>query len=112
MEDNLQNLNSDQIFVKQHRMVMLERSNFSTCFCQFPVEAYVIVCYWCSGPPREILQGGTRLLLGPGDRLRLLSKVSDDKQPLFRSLSEFYIIIFLNKLKIVENSPQKMEKSK
>jgi hypothetical protein len=23
-------------------------------------------------PPREILQGGTRLLWGPGDRLRLL----------------------------------------
>ena len=44
---------------------------------------------------------------GPGDRMRLLSKVSDDKQPLFRSLSEFYIIIFQNKLKIVENSPQK-----
>jgi hypothetical protein len=37
---------------------------------------------------------------GPGDRLRLLSKLKISK---FRSLSEFYIIIFLNKLKIVEN---------
>jgi hypothetical protein len=27
------------------------------------------------GPPREILQDGTRLLWGPGDRLRLLSKL-------------------------------------
>jgi hypothetical protein len=27
------------------------------------------------GPPREILQGGTRLLWGPGDRLRLPSKL-------------------------------------
>jgi hypothetical protein len=26
------------------------------------------------GPPREIMQGGTRLLWGPGDRLRPLSK--------------------------------------
>ena len=30
--------------------------------------------------------------------------VSDDQQPEFRNLSEFYIIIFLNKLKIVENA--------
>jgi hypothetical protein len=29
--------------------------------------------YW--GPPREILQGGIRLLWCPGDRLRLLSKL-------------------------------------
>jgi hypothetical protein len=36
--------------------------------------------------------------------------VSDDQQPEFRSQSGFYIIIFLNKLKIkiVENTPQKM----
>jgi hypothetical protein len=27
------------------------------------------------GPPREIMQGGTRLLWGPGDRLRPLSKL-------------------------------------
>jgi hypothetical protein len=27
------------------------------------------------GPPREILQGGTRLLWGPRDRLRLPSKL-------------------------------------
>jgi hypothetical protein len=31
--------------------------------------------------------------------------VSDDQQSEFKSLSEFYIIIFLNKLKIVENIP-------
>ena len=28
-----------------------------------------------AGLPREMKQGGTRLLLGPGDRLRLLSKL-------------------------------------
>jgi hypothetical protein len=28
-----------------------------------------------SGPPREILQGGTRLLWGSGGRLKLLSKL-------------------------------------
>ena len=28
--------------------------------------------YVLSGPPREILQGGTRLIWGPGDKLRLL----------------------------------------
>jgi hypothetical protein len=56
-----------------------------------------------------------KTVLGPRDRLTLLSKlriwgpikpqctnVSDDQQPEFRSLSEFYIIIFLNQLKIVE----------
>jgi hypothetical protein len=32
--------------------------------------------------------------------------VSAGQQPEFRSLSEFYIIIFLNKLKIVENTPR------
>ena len=31
--------------------------------------------------------------------------MSDDKQPEFRSLSALYIIIFLNKLKLVENTP-------
>ena len=31
-------------------------------------------------------------------------KLSYDQQPEFISLSEFYIIIFLNKLKIVENT--------
>jgi hypothetical protein len=30
--------------------------------------------------------------------------VSDDQQPEFRNLSEFYIIIFLNEVKIVENT--------
>ena len=32
--------------------------------------------------------------------------VSDDQQLEFRSLGEFYIVIFLNKLKIVENTPK------
>jgi hypothetical protein len=32
--------------------------------------------------------------------------VSDDQQLDFRSLGEFYIVIFLNKLKIVENTPK------
>jgi hypothetical protein len=72
---------------------------------------------WISG---EIFQGGTRPFCGPVDELRLLYKI----KPLvnfhkcfisctaeFRSLSEFYIIIFLNKLKIVENAP-KYEKIK
>jgi hypothetical protein len=53
---------------------------------------------------KRILQGGTILLWGPVNRLRLLSKckiwgpgynvnVSEDQQPEFRSLSEIYIII-------------------
>jgi hypothetical protein len=37
--------------------------------------------------------------------------VSDDQQSEFRSLSEFYIIIFLNKLKIVENIPPPKKKA-
>ena len=37
--------------------------------------------------------------------------VSDDQQPEFRSLSEFYINIFLNKLKIVENTPKNQNKT-
>ena len=32
------------------------------------------------------------------------NKTTDKEQPEFRSLSEFYKIIFLNKLKIVENT--------
>jgi hypothetical protein len=57
----------------------------------------------------RILQGGTRLLWCPGDKLRFLSKLrsnktTDNQQPDLRSLSEFYKIIFLNKLKIVENT--------
>ena len=32
-----------------------------------------------------------------------VTSLSDDQQPEFRSLRDFYIIIFLNKLKIVEN---------
>ena len=32
-----------------------------------------------TGPPREILQGETRLLWGPGDRLRLFSKLRSNK---------------------------------
>ena len=37
--------------------------------------------------------------------------MSDDQQPEFRSLSEIYIIIFLNtgKLKIVENTKNKIK---
>jgi hypothetical protein len=40
--------------------------------------------------------------------------MSDDQQPECRCLSEYYIIIFLNKLRIVGNalSPLKREKSK
>jgi hypothetical protein len=38
--------------------------------------------------------------------------VSDDQQPEFRSLSELYMIILLNKIKIVENTNEKKEKSK
>jgi hypothetical protein len=30
--------------------------------------------------------------------------VSDDQHPEFRNLSEFYIIIFLNEVKMVENT--------
>jgi hypothetical protein len=47
-------------------------------------------------------------ILGPG----YIVNVSEDQQPEFRSLSESYIIIFLNKLKIVENIPPKNEKKK
>ena len=32
--------------------------------------------------------------------------MSDDQQLEFRSLGEFYIVIFLNKLKLVENTPK------
>jgi hypothetical protein len=32
------------------------------------------------------------------------------KKPELRSLGEFHIIIFLNKLKIVENTPKKLKK--
>jgi hypothetical protein len=61
-----------------------------------------------SGPPREILQSGTRLLWGLWDKLRLLSKLRIwgqikprvNFQPEIRNLSEFYMIIFLNKLKM------------
>ena len=36
----------------------------------------VMICqHFLPGPPREILQGGTILLLGPEDRLKLLSKL-------------------------------------
>jgi hypothetical protein len=58
------------------------------------------------------LQGGTRLLWAPGDRLQLLSKlgISGKKKhrlTFIRNLSEFYTIIYLNKLKIVENIKNK-----
>jgi hypothetical protein len=44
----------------------------------FTIELNMICCKILmlrSGPPRRYLQGGTRLLSGPGDRLRLLSKL-------------------------------------
>ena len=69
-----------------------------------------------AGPAREILQGGTRLLWGPGDRLRLLSKlgISCKKKnhwlTFIRNISEFYTIIYLNKLKIVENIKKQIKK--
>jgi hypothetical protein len=44
--------------------------------------------------------------------LRFNKTTGDDQQPEFRSLSAFYIIIFLKKLKIVVNTPQKMKKKK
>ena len=56
-----------------------------------------------AGFPREILQGGARLLWAPGDRLRLLSNLRicpiKPMVSFHKSLSEFYIFIFLNKLK-------------
>ena len=77
-------------------------------------------CHPHTGPPIEILQGGTRLFWDPGDRLRLLSKLRIwgsikpiyDQQPEFQSLSEFSIINIKNKLKIVENTNKKERKSK
>jgi len=39
-----------------------------------------------------------------GARGQAETSLSDDQQPEFRSLRDFYIIIFLNKLKIVENT--------
>ena len=70
-----------------------------------------------SGPSREILQGGTRLLCGLGDRLRLLSKLNiccpiKLLVNFHKSLSEFYLIIFLNKLEIVENTPNNLKNQK
>ena len=75
--------------------------------------------YCQSGPPREILHGGPRLVWGPGEQTETSLKiedlrsnkttgslpdykinVADDQQPEFRCLWEFYIFIFLNKLKI------------
>ena len=38
--------------------------------------------------------------------------MSDDQQQEFRNLSEFYIIIFLNKLKIVENTKNEKNQNK
>jgi hypothetical protein len=70
----------------------------------------------------QILQGKcvrrNKTALGLRDRLRLLSKLRIwgpikplvNAQPEFRTLSEFYIIIFLNKLKIVENKLKKIFK--
>ena len=61
----------------------------------FTLDCMLIILI-CSGPTRESLQGGTRLLWCPE----------------FRSLSEFYIIIILNKLNIFENTTKKLNKSK
>ena len=38
--------------------------------------------------------------------------VNDDQQPEFRGLTELYIVIFLNNLKIVENPPKERENLK
>lgn len=59
------------------------------------------------------------MLWGPGDRESLLSikfeywlsnkttgKLPYDQQPEFRGLSEFYTIIFLNQIKLVENTAE------
>ena len=54
-------------------------------------------------------QAGTSLKI---EDLRFNKTTGDDQQPEFRSLSEFYIIIFLNKLKIVVNTHKKMKKIK
>ena len=77
---------------------------------------YNYLCNQClsPGPPIDILQGGKRLLRGLGDRLRLLSKLRIWRpiKPLVNfhminnQYSEFYVIIFLNKLIIVENIPK------
>jgi hypothetical protein len=61
-------------------------------FCISKINLYLI--FVKTGPPREILQGGTRLLWGTRDRLRLLSNgipgynvnMNDDLQPEFGSL--------------------------
>jgi hypothetical protein len=58
--------------------------------------------------PRKQTETSLKIgIWGPGYNVN----VSDDQQPEFRSLSEFYIIIFLNKLKIVEKTPQNGTKS-
>ena len=56
--------------------------------------------------PREQVETFSKLRIwGPGYKVN----VSDDQQPEFRKPSEFYIIIFLNKLKIVENTSPKIK---
>jgi hypothetical protein len=49
-------------------------------------------------------QEGTCESLKSPIALAIAVNVSDDQQPEFRSLSECCIVIFLNKLKIVENT--------
>lgn len=53
-----------------------------------------------AGPPSKLCKAEQAFL---GARGQAETSLSDDKQPEFRSLRDFYIIIFLNKLKIVEN---------
>ena len=54
-------------------------------------------------------QPGTSLKIEELRSNKITGKLSYDQQPEFRSLSEFYIIIFLNKLKIVENAGTKIK---
>ena len=77
---------------------------------------YIYIYMYIQGLQEKFCKAEQDCFWGPGNSLRLLSKlriwgsgynvnVGDDQQPEFRSISEFYIIIFLNKLKIVENIP-------
>jgi hypothetical protein len=56
-----------------------------------------------SGPPREILQGGTRLIWDPWDKLR---RDFSENLRIWGPIKQLEIF-FLNKLKIVENMPPK-----
>ena len=89
--------------------------------------SYMILSALCTGPPREILQGGTRpTFWGPGAKLRFLSKLGiwgPIKLLVMKwwsswlqckcewwstnRIQKVYLIIFLTKLIIVENTPKK-----